>query len=161
MNDLGLTHGGFYRHFEGKEDLYVEAITRGLEQTGDGMIAAAEAAPEGRKLRAIIERYLSVEHLENGGGGCVLATLAPEISRQSEPVRTRINGAMRAYMNRLLPFLPGSNAAEKRRQFLVLFPAMAGVLMTARMITDPGVRTEILATARLFYTKAFAEKGAD
>jgi TetR/AcrR family transcriptional repressor of nem operon len=160
MNELGLTHGGFYKHFGGKEDLYVEAVTRGLRQTGDRMIAAAEAAPKGRKLRAIIERYLSVEHLEHGGNGCVLATLAPEISRQPEPVRARINAATEAYMRRLLPFLPGSNLVQKRQQFLLLFPAMAGVLMTARLLTDPALREETLAAARQFYTKAFAEKGA-
>ena len=52
---------------------------------------------------------------------------------------------MKGYMGRLLPFLPGSSAAEKRRKFLILFPGMAGVLMTARMMTDPAARSEMLA----------------
>ena len=65
---------------------------------------------------------------------------------------------MKSYRERLLPFLPGNDDAEKRRQFIVLFPAMAGVLMTARAMTDPAARKEILSVARRFYISAFAEQ---
>jgi TetR/AcrR family transcriptional repressor of nem operon len=160
MKELGLTHGGFYRHFESKEDLYVDSITRALERAVERMIAVAKVAPSGKELRSIIEHYLSVEHVEHVGGGCVIAALAPEIGRQPEAVRSRINSAIKGYMGRLLPLLPGSSVAEKRRKFLILFPGMAGVLMTARMMTDPAARSEMLASARRFYTEAFARKEA-
>jgi TetR/AcrR family transcriptional regulator, transcriptional repressor for nem operon len=160
MNDVGLTHGGFYRHFESKEDLYVDAIARGFQEAADGMVAAAVKAPQGEQVRAIIERYLSLEHLEDPGGGCVLSTLAAEIARQRPAVRARINAAMKSYRERLLPFLPGNDDAEKRRQFIVLFPGMAGVLMTARAMTDPAARQETLSVARRFYISAFAEHKA-
>ncbi len=156
MKDVGLTHGGFYRHFESKEDLYVDAIARGFQAAADGMVQAAAKAPQGEQLRAIIERYLSLEHLEDTGGGCVLSTLAAEIARQRPAVRARINVAMKSYRERLLPFFPGNDDAEKRRQFFVLFPAMAGVLMTARAMTDPAERKEVLSVARKFYISAFA-----
>jgi TetR/AcrR family transcriptional repressor of nem operon len=157
MKDLGLTHGGFYRHFENKEDLYVDAIARGFQQSADKMLAAAAQAPPGRKLRAIIEHYLSPEHLEDPGSGCVLATLAADIGRQRPAVRARINAAMKSYRERLLPFIPGKDDAEKRGRFIVLFPAMAGVLMTARALTDPAARKDTLAAARSFFIGAFAE----
>jgi TetR/AcrR family transcriptional repressor of nem operon len=160
MKDVGLTHGGFYRHFESKEDLFVDAIARGFQGAADGMIAAAANAPRGEQLRAIIERYLSVEHLEDPGGGCVLSTLAAEIARQRPAVRARINAAMKSYRGRLLPFLPGKDPAEKRRQFMVLFPGMAGVLMTARAMSDPAASKEMLSAARRFYIGAFAEQKA-
>jgi TetR/AcrR family transcriptional regulator, transcriptional repressor for nem operon len=160
MKDVGLTHGGFYRHFESKVDLYVDAIAKGFQESADGMVAAAATAPQGAQLRAIIERYLSLEHLEDPGGGCVLSTLAAEIARQRPAVRARINAAMKSYRERLLPFLPGKNEAEKRQQFIVLFPAMAGVLMTARAMTDRAARLEILSVARRFYIRAFAEQNA-
>jgi TetR/AcrR family transcriptional repressor of nem operon len=161
MKDVGMTHGGFYRHFESKEELLVDAITRGFQETADGMIAAAAKAPQGEQLRRIIERYLSLEHLEDPGGGCVLSTLASEIARQRPTVRARINAAMKSYRERLLPFLPGKDDAERRRQFIVLFPAMAGVLMTARAMSDPAARKEILSVARRFYISAFAEQKAE
>jgi len=158
MKDVGLTHGGFYRHFESKEDLYVDAIAKGFQQAADGMIAAVATAPRGEQLRTLIERYLSVGHLEDPGGGCVLSTLAAEIARQRPAVRARINAAMNAYRERLRPFLPGKNDAEKRRQFMLLFPSMAGVLMTARAMNDPAARKEILSVARRFYIGAFVEQ---
>lgn len=160
MKDVGLTHGGFYRHFESKEDLYVDAIAKGFQEAADRMLAAAARAPRGEQLRAMIEHYLSLEHLEDPGGGCVLATLAAEIARQRPAVRARINAAMKSYRERLLPFFPGDDDAEKRRQFIVLFPAMAGVLMTARAMTDLAARKEILSVARRFYISAFAEQNA-
>ncbi len=156
MEDAGLTHGGFYRHFKSKEELYVDAINRGFQQTADKLVTAAAQAPRGQQLRAIIEHYLSLGHLEDPGGGCVLSTLSAEIARQRPAVRAKINVAMKAYRNRLLPFLPGKSETEKKRQFMVLFPAMAGVMMTARAMSDPADRKEILATARQFYTRAFA-----
>ena len=161
MNDVGLTHGGFYRHFESKEDLYVDAITRGFQEAADRMVAAAARAPQGKQLRAIIEHYLSVEHLEDPGGGCVLSTLAAEIARQRPAVRATINAAMKSYRERLLPFFPGNDDAEKRRKFIVLFPGMAGVLMTARAMTDQAARKETLSVAKRFYISAFAEQNAE
>jgi TetR/AcrR family transcriptional regulator, transcriptional repressor for nem operon len=65
MKDVGLTHGGFYRHFESKEELYVDAIARGFQEAADRMVAVAAKAPHGEQLRAIIEHYLSMEHLED------------------------------------------------------------------------------------------------
>ncbi|HEX4030651.1 MAG TPA: TetR/AcrR family transcriptional regulator [Terracidiphilus sp.] len=160
MKEAGLTHGGFYRHFTGKDDLYVDAIARGFQQTADKMIMAAARAPHGEQLRTIIERYLSMEHLEDPGGGCVLSTLAAEIARQRPAVRARINAVMKSYRERLLPFLPGRDDAEKRCRFMVLFPSMAGVLMTARAMTDPAARKEILSAARRFYISAFAQQSS-
>jgi TetR/AcrR family transcriptional repressor of nem operon len=157
MKGVGLTHGGFYRHFKSKEDLFVDAIAKGFQQSADRMVAVAAKAPQGKQLRAMIESYLSLEHLEDPGGGCVISTLAAEIARQKPAVRARINAAMKSYRERLLPFFPGDDDAEKRHQFVVLFPAMAGVLMTARAMSDPAARKEILSVARRFYIGAFAE----
>jgi len=156
MKELGLTHGGFYRHFNSKDELFAEALSLSFMELGDKLTAAAEAAPKGQELRAIIERYLSFEHLDDPGTGCVIAALGSEISRQSIEVRLRINDAMQAYRERMLRYLPGRSAAEKRGQFFVLFPGMAGVLATARAVVDPERRREILAAARSFYLNAFA-----
>ena len=67
MKELGLTKGGFYRHFESKGDLYAAAVARAFEELGDRMVAVAEAAPKGAELRAVIEHYLSAGHLDARG----------------------------------------------------------------------------------------------
>src|SRR3569833_2237309 len=67
MRKVGLQKGGFYRHFKSKDDLFVEAVSRALEETGRCMEEVAKAAPEGQALRAIIERYLSMGHVNTPG----------------------------------------------------------------------------------------------
>src|SRR5215510_11839713 len=62
MKKAGLTKGGFYRHFESKDDLFVEAVARAFDEMGKGMLEVAKSAPKGQALRAIIERYLSTPH---------------------------------------------------------------------------------------------------
>src|SRR5579871_3846209 len=72
MKKVGLTKGGFYRHFKSKDDLFVEAVARALDERGRGMLEIARSAPEGQALRAVIENYLSARHASSLGTGCVL-----------------------------------------------------------------------------------------
>jgi TetR/AcrR family transcriptional repressor of nem operon len=158
MKELGLTKGGFYRHFESKGDLYAAAVARGFEELGNRMVAVAEAAPKGEGLRAMIEDYLSAKHLNAPGTGCPLAALAPEIARQPLEVRKRINQSMLAFRERLIPYVPGRTVEQKRGRFFILFPGMAGILAAARAIADPQGRERMLAAARSFYLETFASE---
>jgi TetR/AcrR family transcriptional repressor of nem operon len=158
MKKVGLTKGGFYRHFKSKDDLFVEAVARAFDEMGRGMVEAAKAAPEGKALRAIIERYLSVGHANSVGTGCVLSTLGPEFARKPLSVRRRIEASQEAYRERLLPFIPGRTREEKLAKGRLLFPSMAGVLMMARFTTDPQKREQRLKEARSFFIKFFADE---
>src|ERR1700753_773655 len=83
MKKVGLTKGGFYRHFESKDNLFVEAVARAFDEMGNGMLEVAKSAPEGQALRAIIEHYLSPRHANSLGMGCVLYAIGPEIARKT------------------------------------------------------------------------------
>ena len=120
------------------------------------MVAAAEAAPKGEGLRAMIEDYLSAMHLNAPGTGCPLAALAPEMARQPLEVRKRIHHSMLAYCERMLPWIPGATVEEKRGRSFILFSGMAGALVAARAIADPQARAHALAAARSFYVETFA-----
>lgn len=158
MKKVGLKKGGFYRHFKSKDDLFVEAVARALEETGRGMEEVAKSAPEGQAFRAIVERYLSVGHLNSPGSGCVRAALGPELARKPASVRKRIEVLLEAYRERLAPFLPGKTREERLAKCRLLFPSMAGVLMMVRVNTDPQTREQRLQEARKFFLKAFAEE---
>ncbi len=157
MKKVGLTKGGFYRHFKSKDDLFVEAVARALDETGRGLVEVAKSAPEGQALRAIIERYLSAGHANSPGSGCVRAALGPELSRKPVAVRRRIDALLEGYRERILPFMPGHTQEEKRAKIRLLFPSMAGVLMMVRVISAPERREQILMEARNFFIKSFAE----
>lgn len=158
MKKVGLKKGGFYRHFKSKDDLFVEAVARALEETGKGMEETAKSAPEGQALRAIIERYLSIGHLNSPGSGCVRAALGPELARKPPAVRKRIGALLEAYRERLAPFFPGKTPEERLAKCRLLFPSMAGVLMMVRVSTDPHTRETRLAEARKFFINTFAEQ---
>ncbi|HZP04347.1 MAG TPA: TetR/AcrR family transcriptional regulator [Terracidiphilus sp.] len=157
MKKVGLTKGGFYRHFESKDDLFVEAVARAFEEMGKGMVEAAKSAPEGQALHALIERYLSVRHANSPGAGCVLSALGPEFARKPLSVRKRIEALQDAYRERLLPFVPGQTREEKLTKCRILFSSMAGVLIMARLTTDTQMREQRLMEARNFFIKSFVE----
>ena len=158
MRKVGLKKGGFYRHFKSKDDLFVEAVARALDETGRSMVEVAKSAPEDQALRAIIERYLSVSHANSPGSGCVRAALGPELARKPLLVRKRIEVLLEAYRERLLPFVPGRTREEKLAKTRLLFSSMAGVLMMVRVIPDPQTREQRLREARSFFLKSFAEE---
>ena len=91
MKKVGLTKGGFYRHFESKDDLFVEAVARAFDEMGRGMVEVAKSAPEGQALRAIIEHYLSTAAREFARNG--LCTRRPR-------ARTRTKAVVRAKTDR-------------------------------------------------------------
>lgn len=158
MKELGLTKGGFYRHFRSKGDLYAAAVARAFEEMGNHAVAIAETAPKGQEVRAIIEDYLSSEHASHPETGCPLALMAVEFARQPPEVRKRINQSMLAFRERMLPYMPGGDVEEKRRRFFFLFPGMAGTLIAARAIVDIHRREQMLAAARSFYLETFARE---
>jgi TetR/AcrR family transcriptional regulator, transcriptional repressor for nem operon len=158
MKKAGLTKGGFYRHFESKDDLFVEAVARAFDEMGRGMVEVAKSAPEGQALRAIIEHYLSARHANSPGTGCVVSALGPELARRPLSVRKRIEASLEGYRERLLPFVPGQTREEKLAKFAVLFPSMAGVLTMARLTSSPQRRERMLTEARNFFVKSFTAR---
>ena len=106
MKKVGLTKGGFYRHFQSKDELFVQAVARAFDEMGKGMLEVAKAAPEGQALRAIIEHYLSPRHANSPGMGCVLAALGPELARKPLSVRKRIEASQKRIVSDCCHLLP-------------------------------------------------------
>ncbi|HKN85663.1 MAG TPA: TetR/AcrR family transcriptional regulator [Nitrospiraceae bacterium] len=154
MRDLKLTHGGFYRHFKSKEQLFAEALTQGLRDAHAKLTAGGDGQSSA-PLKGIIERYLSSWHLANPAEGCPLAALATEMPRQPRAVRAAFDRALETYMDGIERLLPGKTRPERQRNFLVLFSGMAGTLNLARAVSDEQTRARLLHAAKEFYIEAF------
>jgi len=155
MGKLNLTHGGFYKHFDSKEQLFAEAVAKSFEDVRAKFRDAVEKAPPGGELRVLIEEYLSLEHCANPDSGCPLAALASEIPRYPRAVRVKIDRAMRDHLKKVSEFLPGATEKDRQRNCLVLLSGMSGALTLARTVADKEMRQSILQAAREFYIKAF------
>ncbi len=156
MEDAGLTHGGFYRHFENKDDLIVEAVSLSLEQLAQRLTRAAERAEPGHELEAIITAYLSNEHLAHPESWCALAALAGDLGRLPARARKRLDAALSEYMGRLIGYMPGQTTDEKRRDFVVLISGMAGAIAMLRAFGDKAMREGALSMVRDYYLTTFA-----
>jgi TetR/AcrR family transcriptional repressor of nem operon len=153
MRDLRLTHGGFYRHFDSKDDLFEEAFTVALEQVSERLVRAAEQATRGGELKALIEAYLSPEHCDDIANGCPVAALIAEVNRRPAGMRRAFQQAVRAHIARMAHYVPGQTDEERQRKAVMLFSGMAGTLNVARALTDER-RRRVLEDAGIFYLKA-------
>jgi len=154
MRDLRLTHGGFYRHFDSKEALFAEAFEQSLRELGDRVTRVADSAPKGGELKALIDTYLDVDHLDDVAGGCPVAALASEVARRPRGTREPFLDALRTHIRRMERYIPAATEAQRREKAIALFTGMAGTLTVARAFTEERDRRAILDGARKFYLAA-------
>jgi TetR/AcrR family transcriptional repressor of nem operon len=141
MKSVGLTHGGFYGHFESRSALLAEALERALE---DGEANAKSKDGGGaRSLGAIAKGYLSRAHRDAPDSGCAIAALASDVGRADEASREVMAAHVEAFTQTVAESLGGD--AETA---LVAVSAMVGALALSRVITDPGRSDALLRAVR-------------
>jgi TetR/AcrR family transcriptional repressor of nem operon len=156
MRDLHLTHGGFYRHFDSKEDLLVEAFKPGDGDIHSRIVSVIESAPKGGEVKALIDAYLSNEHCDNPADGCPVAALATELGRRPARSKARLafEQVLRERTRQIAKYVPGDTQEERERKTRLLMAGMSGTLNIARVITDELQRRRFLDDARQFYLEA-------
>lgn len=150
LNDLmqaaGLTRGGFYGHFESKEDLAAQASRRALETTRDHWGAGAE--PGTAALTGWIKAYLSQAHCDRLGEGCAFAALAGDAARAGPAVKQAFADGVEDVVAALLPQLPEAEPAARRRHALALLSTLVGALVLARAVGQPALARELRQATR-------------
>ena len=118
MASAGLTHGGFYGHFESKQALAASACRTAFDQSVQRWkrrVSAAADAPAARE--ALIEAYLSKLSRSSPGTSCPATALAADVARQSPgaPVRDAYCEGIEALLEILTALEPGEDTASARR----------------------------------------------
>lgn len=143
MKAAHLTHGPFYNHFASKDALITEslkaAMDRQVQRLRSGMRAKAG-------LCAFLDDYLSSEHRDDPGGGCVMAALAGEVARNPGarvPFTQYVKDMLSAMSEK---FAPKENRKEEARaEALRILVAIVGAVILARAVDDNALSDEILA----------------
>jgi TetR/AcrR family transcriptional repressor of nem operon len=155
MKASGLTVGGFYKHFRSKDELVSDAIVMGFSEFEEKAHVLLKNVPPQDWWKEIVRWYLSPEHCNRPDKGCPVASLAPDIARAKLSIRKRIAGQVKGLMEQWIRFMPGATAAERERNFFVIFSAMAGAVSTARLFTEPAERQKVLANMQDYLLRSF------
>jgi TetR/AcrR family transcriptional regulator, transcriptional repressor for nem operon len=154
MRDTGLTHGGFYKHFDSKDALLVESLREGFREIEDTLAHAAERSSPGNAWKEVVKIYLSPELCDRPERGCPLAALAPELARADSSMQPQIFAELVNYKSRMLPFMPGRRAVDRERAFFAIFSTLIGAIELARLLPAPA-RNKVLGNARDFLLRSF------
>jgi TetR/AcrR family transcriptional regulator, transcriptional repressor for nem operon len=144
LNDLmsaaGLTHGGFYKHFESKDQVVAEACAEAVR----GLIKKLEDAPS---KGSALGSYLSTGHRDDPATGCPLAALGSELARSDEKTREVATEGFLRLVNILVGKSGRLPPEVARRRALMAVSTMIGAVTMSRVVTDAELSAEILIAA--------------
>ncbi|MBX3158710.1 MAG: TetR/AcrR family transcriptional regulator [Deltaproteobacteria bacterium] len=148
MKEAGLTHGGFYAHFESKDAMLAEALD---EAAGDAMGRLAKAADHAKPeaaLDATVNAYLSDRHVTEVERGCTLAALGSETGRQSPEVRRVATRRVRELADLIERQMPEWGKTSRHEDALGAMCTLVGALLIARAVDDPQLSKDVRAAAK-------------
>jgi TetR/AcrR family transcriptional regulator, transcriptional repressor for nem operon len=148
MKDAGLTHGGFYAHFDSREALVIEAFAHAMDRSSERWRKLAEQTPPDQRMAAIVESYLTPAHRDDPGHGCAIPTLAAEIARESSKTRKAFAAKLEQMIDTLAAQIPDISRKAARKQAMAVIATMIGTLVMARVAGNGDVSEEILNAGR-------------
>ena len=145
MKEAGLTVGGFYKHFDSRDDLVAEAVSSAFGNWKRKVDAAASGGPA-LSYEKLIQDYLDEAHRDNPGAGCAYSALAPEIARSDKKTRAVTSEQVRNDIELIAGLLPVEDERTARSKAIVTFSALVGAMSLARAVSDEALSREILRT---------------
>lgn len=136
MDAAGLTHGGFPRHFASKQELVNAALAEALKATGN-------ADADG--IRDFARHYLTTQHRDGRGSGCVFAALGSELSRAPADTRHVLTETIQHQVD-----VFSRDGEDQRNRNIGSWAAMIGAMVLARIVDSPALSDEILTATRQF-----------
>ena len=147
MAAAGLTHGGFYRHFDSKDQIVAQACTAAVDSLVEQLAAATSGKSPQRGLKTIVENYLSAAHRDEPADGCPLAALGSELARADEKTRTAATEAFLKLVGVIASQFDKTRPDVARRRALAAAATMIGALTLSRVVTDSELSAGILQEA--------------
>jgi TetR/AcrR family transcriptional repressor of nem operon len=148
MKEAGLTHGGFYAHFDSRDALVVEAFSYAMDRSMEHWRKSAERIPPDKRLAMIVDTYLSPLHRDDPGHGCAVPTLGAEIARESPKTRKAFAAKLEQMIDMIAEQIPDSSSKTARKQAAAMLATMMGTLVLSRIAGSGEFSDEILVAGR-------------
>jgi TetR/AcrR family transcriptional repressor of nem operon len=148
MKDAGLTHGGFYAHFDSREALVIEAFTHAMDRSTEFWRKLSEETAPEKRLSKIVNTYLTPAHRDDPGHGCALPALAAEIARESVKTRRVFATRMEQMIDMFAAQFDGVPRKTARKRAMAVLATMMGSLVMARTAGSGEFSDEILKAGR-------------
>ena len=148
MKEAGLTHGGFYAHFDSREALVIEAFGYAMDRASEHWRNMTAEIPPEKRLAAIVDAYVSAAHRDDPGRGCAVPTLGAEIARESAKTRKAFAAKLDQMIDLVADQIPDVPRKTARRLAMGTMATMMGALVMSRVAGGGELSDEILASGR-------------
>ena len=148
MKDAGLTHGGFYAHFDSREALVIEAFGYAMDRSTARWRKLAEQTPPEKRLATIVESYLTPTHRDDPGHGCAIPALSAEIARENPKTRKAFAAKLEQMIEMIAQQMPDLPRKTARKQAMASLATMMGTLVLARVAGSGEFSDDILGAGR-------------
>ena len=141
MKEAGVTVGGFYKHFDSRDELVVEALAAAfldLDRWEEHTDTPTKA----------LKNYLSEEHRDAPGTGCALGALLGDMSRASRSAKAVYTARLKRTLAYLAGLVPPNGNPDRRAHAILTIGAMLGAINLSRAVSDPKLSQEILQKTR-------------
>lgn len=156
MASAGLTSGGFYRHFESKDQLVAEACALSMHNFVNTSKKAIELGDEA--FVSHIEHFLSKQHCEGVAEGCPLVFIGSELARADMGTRRVVSQEYRELVDVIASHDQYLDDPSSRAKAIFTLSAMIGAVTIARIADTPKLSALILDETKNYLTSQFKGK---
>jgi TetR/AcrR family transcriptional regulator, transcriptional repressor for nem operon len=148
MKEAGLTHGGFYAHFESRDALLAAATDQAGAESIETLSRAVTAAKPGQELIALVDTYLSDRHVAAPEQGCAIAAAGSEVPRQEPQVRRVASRRIKDLVGLIERQFAEWGRSAAHDKAMGIAATLVGALVLARAVDDAQLSNRIRKAAR-------------
>jgi TetR/AcrR family transcriptional repressor of nem operon len=141
MKEAGVTVGGFYKHFNSRDELVIEALATAFQDL-DRWEEHTDT------LTKLLEDYLSEVHRDAPGTGCALGALLGDMPRASRSAKAVYTARFKRTLAYSTGLFPPNGTSDRRARAILMISAMLGAINLSRAVSDPNLSREILQQTR-------------